>query len=557
VTDTTTERWTAEIEARWAFHAMRILEEYLGDDEPVTEDEWNSTEPDELEARAEITVACRALLVWLADEGMLVTPPQTRAVQRCPMEKPGQPCTVPHPEPQIFDGPAPPCVLPYGHNFHWDGHTEIWLTENVANRQLHAELATVKAERDEAREELTDLREERDPVTIDSVRASAIAGFKELRVQLLDALGLEDDHRTPLTGYVATLRAERDEARTDLARWESGQRRKGLPTIEAVPDGIQYAAALVRAQGTEGGEEHDNLLVDASQRLKGLHDAAGALLAEAVVLRAVQTATASDLVRALQREAVGVKAIRSAERALASLTADLESLVDRLAAAEAREAAVRPVVEAARTFAKAAKAWGDGRDITDQEIEEQAARYNETQAALIVAVDAVVSAPLIGAGETDSPQPEGNDPAKEVQVSPSTGDEGGTHPHDAPPIPPHPESYCHRCDGLNITWSAPSPLWNEVMRGGSINGDEIHDGIVCPVCFARMAEDTGVVSRAGWKLSADRVLVELETVTPSGRVWSEEQHRWVEPRDRFRHLPDDVSRVVEDTMERWRRDHGR
>lgn len=91
----------------------------------------------------------------------------------------------------------------------------------------------------------------------------------------------------------------------------------------------------------------------------------------------------------------------------------------------------------------------------------------------------------------------------------------------------HPEATCHRCHGPNIAWSAPSPLWNAVMRGGSINGDEDHDGIVCPVCFATLAEALGIADL--WMFSAKRVHVDLETVTPSGRVWDETTWLWREP----------------------------
>lgn len=43
-------------------------------------------------------------------------------------------------------------------------------------------------------------------------------------------------------------------------------------------------------------------------------------------------------------------------------------------------------------------------------------------------------------------------------------------PSAAAPIPiapthdAHPESYCQRCDGPNVEWYAPSPLWNTVLR---------------------------------------------------------------------------------------------
>lgn len=92
---------------------------------------------------------------------------------------------------------------------------------------------------------------------------------------------------------------------------------------------------------------------------------------------------------------------------------------------------------------------------------------------------------------------------------------------------PYPESMCHRCAGPNRPWSAPSPLWNEVMRGGSINGTEIFHGIVCPTCFMILAEENGIADL--WHLYPRRVHVELETVTPSGRVWDETTWMFVEP----------------------------
>lgn len=90
-----------------------------------------------------------------------------------------------------------------------------------------------------------------------------------------------------------------------------------------------------------------------------------------------------------------------------------------------------------------------------------------------------------------------------------------------------PERYCWRCGGPNVPWSAPSPLWNEVMRGGDINGSEIHNGIICPTCFAVLAEAAGVAKL--WRLYAERVLVPLATVAPSGRVWNPETWLWKYP----------------------------
>ena len=83
---------------------------------------------------------------------------------------------------------------------------------------------------------------------------------------------------------------------------------------------------------------------------------------------------------------------------------------------------------------------------------------------------------------------------------------------------------CRRCGADNSAWNAPSPLWNAVMRGGSINGDPLFDDMVCATCFMNLAEERGIA--AIWRVDAERVNVPLETVTPSGRVWDPEQRLW-------------------------------
>lgn len=90
----------------------------------------------------------------------------------------------------------------------------------------------------------------------------------------------------------------------------------------------------------------------------------------------------------------------------------------------------------------------------------------------------------------------------------------------------HPEHTCGRCGGPNVPWSAPSPLWNQVMRGGDINATDLekHHGIVCPTCFAVLAQQAGIADL--WQMSAQRVHVPLQTVTPSGRTWNEQTWLW-------------------------------
>jgi len=53
---------------------------------------------------------------------------------------------------------------------------------------------------------------------------------------------------------------------------------------------------------------------------------------------------------------------------------------------------------------------------------------------------------------------------------------------------------CRRCGGPDVVWFAPNDLWNRV--NGSPNG------ILCPTCFVRTAEERGVVPTV-WCLSPE------------------------------------------------------
>ena len=86
---------------------------------------------------------------------------------------------------------------------------------------------------------------------------------------------------------------------------------------------------------------------------------------------------------------------------------------------------------------------------------------------------------------------------------------------------------CKRCGRGNVVWFAPSPLWNAVMRGGSIDGEPEFSDLVCASCFMQLAEEQGIATR--FRVFAEEVNVELETTTPSGRVWDDERWLWVEP----------------------------
>lgn len=85
---------------------------------------------------------------------------------------------------------------------------------------------------------------------------------------------------------------------------------------------------------------------------------------------------------------------------------------------------------------------------------------------------------------------------------------------------------CNRCGSENAVWAASSPLWNAVMRSGSINGDSEWEDLVCATCFMQLAEKKGIATR--FRVTADKINVDLETVTPSGRVWDEKRFQWIE-----------------------------
>lgn len=106
---------------------------------------------------------------------------------------------------------------------------------------------------------------------------------------------------------------------------------------------------------------------------------------------------------------------------------------------------------------------------------------------------------------------------------------------------------CCRCDGENVVWSAPSPLWNLVMRGNDIDGDPKWGDLVCIRCFIVLAEEAGV--RGRWRVSVDPEPEGLVKVTPSGRVWDERTYRWGPLRDEeLRHSAEEL-RITADAIE--------
>lgn len=87
--------------------------------------------------------------------------------------------------------------------------------------------------------------------------------------------------------------------------------------------------------------------------------------------------------------------------------------------------------------------------------------------------------------------------------------------------------WCRRCGGANVSWAAPSPLWNLVMRDGSIDGVALFADMVCIGCFADLARQSGVTGR--WRLTVTPDPPGLVTVSPTGRVWNPQTWLWDVP----------------------------
>ncbi len=68
----------------------------------------------------------------------------------------------------------------------------------------------------------------------------------------------------------------------------------------------------------------------------------------------------------------------------------------------------------------------------------------------------------------------------------------------------HPEAICDDCGGTNVTWFAPSYLWNKVAR--RLDGT---DPMLCPRCFIIRAEAMGINDSAWMVVPAFTTLNEL------------------------------------------------
>lgn len=60
----------------------------------------------------------------------------------------------------------------------------------------------------------------------------------------------------------------------------------------------------------------------------------------------------------------------------------------------------------------------------------------------------------------------------------------------------HPEEVCEECGLKNVTWFAPSDIWNAVAR--TAEGDPM----LCPTCFIRRAEAAGY-NGDSWKCAPE------------------------------------------------------
>lgn len=137
-------------------------------------------------------------------------------------------------------------------------------------------------------------------------------------VALAPELLAEVERLAPMESVLAAEHAALEAAEEELKHWRSGNRRLAWPVIEAVPDGMHYAAELVRAQGTEGGDEHDALLRAAATRLRDLDLAAGPLLADRDRLRTIvdQPRTLEAALECIRRLTVERNRLKVANREL-------------------------------------------------------------------------------------------------------------------------------------------------------------------------------------------------------------------------------------------------
>lgn len=71
----------------------------------------------------------------------------------------------------------------------------------------------------------------------------------------------------------------------------------------------------------------------------------------------------------------------------------------------------------------------------------------------------------------------------------------------------HPEDYCHRCGGRNVTWYAPQDIWQEAVKYQLQRGIS---GICCPSCLVQMHE-AATGERLIWKFQPDVSLVPRNT----------------------------------------------
>lgn len=130
--------------------------------------------------------------------------------------------------------------------------------------RLRADVAQLTVDRDsliKAGEALATERDEAKQLVVD-VRASAVKGFGEVRVQLLTALGVTDDRKTTLVQYVVALTAERDEAQAllrlaphhqqqvETLEYELVQARAEVVRLTAERDEARALVRTVEAFGT-------------------------------------------------------------------------------------------------------------------------------------------------------------------------------------------------------------------------------------------------------------------------------------------------------------------
>jgi hypothetical protein len=99
------------------------------------------------------------------------------------------------------------------------------------------------------------------------------------------------------------------------------------------------------------------------------------------------------------------------------------------------------------------------------------------------------------------------------------------------PATAHPEDFCEKCGGRNITWFAPSPLWNKYA---------VEYGILCPLCFVELAR----AELDAWKIAPEFYAEHSALPLHHNNGWHGAEDRIVELDDKVAALKEKISELL-------------